>query len=282
MVRLERARLGAAQHVEQPASSGGPHAGWPLRRDLALEDLAGGDLLAVEGGVGVRPLDDDGAVDLDAGVEPAGLDVGEDGLERAVAEAAAVRLLVRIGRPEVLVSVVSTGGRRRGLRWATFPFVGLVALLLHGGAKVDHATGTVRSSNHGKVAAQAHARVLECGECLLGVDDADAVVDVNADLEAGAQRVEEDAGRRTPRPVGQARDKDARAAGSGELETGAEGGEYHQTDGLGDDLGRDGYKYAALGLLLGRVDDTARGLGGLGVGRRGKLLGRRICVDAIF
>ncbi|KAJ3939103.1 hypothetical protein N0V92_013979, partial [Colletotrichum tropicale] len=259
----------------QEVRATGPLAGGALGRDLALDDLVDRHLLAVEGRVGVLALGDDGAVDLDAGVEAARLDVREVGLQRRAA-APALRLLVILG---LQLAVVRRLGRSssgssslvRGLLLAL-----LLRLAAEAGADVHDAAGAVGARDDGDVGAQADAVAEEGVEGLAGVDDEHGVVDVGADHEAGADGVDLDAGGRAPGAVGQAGDEDAGAGGAGELEAGAEGGEDGEADGLVDHLARD--LDDGLLLLLGLVrGDGARGAAAAGVGLAGlKLLGGRL------
>ena len=98
--------LSALQDLEKTVDGG-------RSGNLALEDLLNGDLSTVEHGVGVLALGDDGAVDLDAGVEAARLDVAVDGLLDGLNEGAGLAVLVGFLASVLRVVRVVVGVNRR-------------------------------------------------------------------------------------------------------------------------------------------------------------------------
>lgn len=279
-VVTQGSRLSTAERLEQRASANGPHVPRPLGRNLSLQDLLHRDGSSVKRGVGVLALHDDGAVDLDAGIEPPRLDVREDGLEGAGTETPALRVLGR--RPRVGLERtrgLGIGGCGLRVRSRGGLAVLVVSPALHGGAEIHGAPGTIGPGHDGQVAPEADAGVHEGGKGLPAVDDADAVVNVEADLEPSADGVHLDARGRAPRSIGQPRNQDAGARGARDLEASTESGEDGEADCFGNNLGRDGDNDAVLGLLLGRVNDAAARLVGFRIGRGWGLAGPGVSVD---
>ncbi|KAJ8603677.1 hypothetical protein MRB53_042058 [Persea americana] len=104
---------------------------------------------------------------------------------------------------------------------------------------VEDATGADRTGGDADLPSQGASDAGEGIERGLGVDDDDAVVDVDADEEAEPHGVQHDARGRRPAAIFLLRDEDARAASARQPETGAHGGEDGEALAPLDDLFRD-------------------------------------------
>lgn len=172
-----------------------------MNRDLPVQyPLDRDSLLAIERRVRVRARDDDRPVGLHADVEAARLHIHPDGP-------------ILIAGTRRIPFPTTTGSRTL----APLPATTTLKHALHGASRTHGPRGDA------DLAAQRDA-----GAAREGVDGplrrqhADAVVHVDADHEAGAERVHEEAGGRRPGAVGQARDHDARARGPRHVEARAE------------------------------------------------------------
>lgn len=163
------------------------------------------------------------------------------------------------------------------------PFlVSMFSLGLQSCTKLNCGTSPIRAGDDGQIAAQTDARVGEGRERLLAVDDADAVVDIEANLKSSADGVQLNARGRTPGAVWKTCNQDSRPCGTRHLETGAERGEDGKANSFGDDLWRNSDDDAILGLLLRRINDSVSRFNCIGVGRGGHRSGRRVGVDSLF
>lgn len=214
------------QDLRKRSTSFGPHGNLPIlafplsaRRHgmsfhLSLQDpLHRYPALAIEFRVRIDAGDDDGAIGLDAGVEAAGLHVAPDRfIFSRRTRAPARRVPTRTSTSAVPTAIPTP--------------LSIPSILPSADEPLQRTPNTNRPRNDGDLATERESGAArERIDGLLRREHADAVVHVDAEHEPGAEGVHEEARGRGPRPVGQAGDDDARAAGAGDVQAGAEGRE---------------------------------------------------------